>query len=155
MADSQTDPARRSVLGWMLGTSLGAMLVWVLYPVWRFLNAPKRAEASTHQVEAGASNDPELLEKGYKIVRFGQDPVILVRLSENEFRAFTATCTHLDCIVEYQKDKKRIWCNCHGGEYDLKGRVVAGPPPKPLETYQVDLVSRVAGGPRNIVISKA
>jgi len=147
--------SRRRFLSWFLGTAAGALTVAVLYPVLRFVSPPEVPEASTNQVEAGPTNDPELLEKGFKIVRFGADPVILVRLSETEFRAFAGTCTHLDCIVEFQKDKQRIWCNCHNGDYNLQGQVVAGPPPKPLEPFKVDLVAKGSGQPKTIVVSRA
>ena len=62
--------------------------------------------------------------------RFGAEPVILVKAGESDFRAFSATCTHLDCIVTCRKDKGDIYCNCHGGTYDLTGRNVAGPQQK-------------------------
>ncbi|MGB5550867.1 MAG: ubiquinol-cytochrome c reductase iron-sulfur subunit, partial [Thermoanaerobaculia bacterium] len=143
-----SDNSRRRFLNWFLGTAAGALTVAVLYPVLRFVSPPEVPEASTNQVEAGPTNDAELLEKGFKIVRFGADPVILVRLSETEYRAFAGTCTHLDCIVEFQKDKQRIWCNCHNGEYNLHGQVVAGPPPKPLEPFKVDLVFKGSGQPQ-------
>jgi Rieske Fe-S protein len=146
---------RRGFLGWLLGTSAGALLVSVLYPVVRFMSPPHVPEATTNQVEAGSTNDPELLEKGFKIIRFGADPVIVIRVSDQDFKAFSATCTHLDCIVEYQKGHNRIWCNCHNGEYDLAGRNVAGPPPKPLTPFKVDIVSRGSGQPGIVVVSRA
>ena len=151
---AEADGNRRSFLNWLLGTSVGALFASVVYPVARFLSPPEIPEASTRQVEAGLVNDPELLEHGFKILRFGNEPVILVRVGESEFRAFAGTCTHLDCIVEYHKEPKRIWCNCHNGEYDLRGRVVAGPPPRHLEAFQVDLVSRAADQPQTIVVSR-
>jgi cytochrome b6-f complex iron-sulfur subunit len=146
---------RRSFLNWFLGTSFGALFVSVAYPVARFVSPPRIPEASTNQVEAGMTNDPQLVEKGFKIVRFGLEPVILVKVSELEYRAFSATCTHLDCIVEYQKDKSRMWCNCHGGAYDLTGRNVAGPPPRPLTPYKVNVAPKAAGEPGSIVITRA
>ena len=146
---------RRSFLSWLLGTSFGALFGTVMYPVARFLSPPDIPEASTRQVDAGAVNDPELLDKGFKILRFGNEPVILVRVDEEEFRAFAGTCTHLDCIVEFHREPGRIWCNCHNGEYDLRGRVVSGPPPRPLETFEVDLVSKASGQPKTIVVSRA
>jgi Rieske Fe-S protein len=149
------DHNRRSFLGWFLGTSIGALFASVAYPILRYVSPPRIPEATTNQVEAGTTNDPELLDRGFKIVRFGAEPVILIRAGESDFRAFAATCTHLDCIVEYQKDKKRIWCNCHNGEYNLNGQQVAGPPPTPLATYQVDLVAKGSGQPQQIVVSKA
>ena len=155
---TETTPSgksRRGFLNWFLGTAAGALFAAVLYPAFRFISPPEVPEASTNQVEAGPTNDPELLEKGFKIVRFGAEPVILVRLSETQFRAFAGTCTHLDCIVEFQKDKQRIWCNCHNGDYNLHGQVVAGPPPKPLEPFKVDLVFKGSGQPQTIVVSRA
>lgn len=155
MNDNSVDSGRRRLLNWVLGTSVGALLASILFPIFRFVSPPEIAEASTNEVEGGATNDPELLEKGYKIIRFGAEPVILVRVAEGDFRAFAGTCTHLDCIVEFHKDQKRIWCNCHNGEYNLHGQQVAGPPPKPLEPFKVDLVYKGAGQPQTIVVSRA
>ena len=148
------DSARRSFINWLLGTSLGALVVSTLYPVFRFLSPPRIAEAGIHQVEAGAANDPEFLEKGFRIVSFGGEPVIVVRVAENQFRAFAGTCTHLDCIVEYQKERQRIWCNCHNGGYDLTGRNVAGPPPRPLEVFSVNLVNENPDQPAQVVVTR-
>ena len=160
MATLSEEPAaprpldRRRLLNWFLGTSFGALIASILYPALRYVTPPRVAEATANEVEAGEANDPELREKGFKIVRFGADPVILVRAADEKFYAFSATCTHLDCIVGFQKEQNRIWCNCHGGAYDLTGRNVAGPPPRPLTPFKVHLVSK-ASGPATIVISKA
>ena len=144
---------RRRLLNWFLTTSFGAMIVSIVYPVVRYITPPRIAEANTNEVEAGTADDPELREKGFKIVRFGADPVILIRSGEDKFAAMSATCTHLDCIVGYQKDRNRIWCNCHGGSYDLQGRNIGGPPPRPLTPYKVNLVAHGSGAP-TIVVSK-
>ena len=154
---SSTAPAamnRRTLINWFLGTSFGALALSIFYPILRFATPPRIAEANTNQVEAGDINDAELREKGYKILRFGAEPVILLKAADNDFRAFSATCTHLDCIVGYQKEQTRIYCNCHGGCYDLQGRNVAGPPPRPLTPYKVNLVAK-GSGPNLIVVSKA
>lgn len=145
---------RRRLLNWFLGTSFGALVLSVVYPVARYLTPPRIAEANTNEVEAGAVNDPELRDKGFKILRFGAEPVILVRTADEKFFAMSATCTHLDCIVGFQKEHNRVWCNCHGGAYDLQGRNVGGPPPKPLTPYKVHLVAK-GSGPSVIVVSKA
>lgn len=143
--------SRRKFLNWFLGTSAGALLVSVLYPVLRYVSPPRVPEASINQVEAGSPNDAEFLDRGFKIVRFGMEPVIVVKAGDTDFRAFSATCTHLDCIVEFQKPKSRLWCNCHNGEYDLTGRNVAGPPPRPLTAFKVDLVGTAPG---TVVVTK-
>jgi Rieske Fe-S protein len=141
--------SRRRFLDWLLGGSLTGLLGSVLYPVLRFVSPPRLPEATTNQVEVGPINDPELLEKGFKIARFGAEPVIVVRTADGDLRAFSATCTHLDCIVEFQRDRQRIWCNCHNGEYNLRGHNVGGPPPRPLAAFKVD---RVAGAGGEIVV---
>lgn len=154
MEDAPADVGRRSLLNWFLGTTFGALFVSVSYPILRFLSPPDTPEAATHQVEAGSTHDPELLDKGFKIVRFGAEPVILIRVSESDFRAYAATCTHLDCIVEFRKGEQKIWCNCHDGVYDLAGRNVAGPPPRPLTPYQVQVVGGGAGQAGTLVVMK-
>lgn len=149
------DPGRRRLLNGFLGGSVAALFAAVAYPILRYLSPPRIPEATANQVEAGPVNDPELLDKGFKIVRFGAEPVILVRVAEGEFRAFAATCTHLDCIVEYHKGDERIVCNCHNGQYDLTGRNVAGPPPRPLERFEVHQVSGGGGRPTQLVVSRS
>jgi cytochrome b6-f complex iron-sulfur subunit len=154
MAGPNDNPRRRSFLNWLLGGSAAGLFASVVYPVARFVSPPDVPEAATNQIEAGSTSDPELVENGFKIVRFGSDPVIVVRVSDTEYRAFAATCTHLDCIVEYRQDKRLLWCWCHNGAYDLQGRNVAGPPPRPLEAYQVNLVEKT-GQPATIVVTRA
>jgi cytochrome b6-f complex iron-sulfur subunit len=46
--------------------------------------------------------------------------------------ALSPVCTHLGCLVNWNRNKARFLCPCHGGQYDMEGNVVAGPPPAPL-----------------------
>ena len=131
----QPESDRRDFLKYVLGGSLLAWLAAVLYPVFAFLKPPKQAEVEVTSVKAGKVSAME--KDSGAIVRFGNKPVILVRNGAGEFRAFSATCTHLDCTVQYRKDMGLIWCACHNGRYDLNGRNVAGPPPRPLDEYRV------------------
>jgi Rieske Fe-S protein len=145
--------SRRRFLNWLLGTSFGALLASILYPVTRFLTPPSVATAITSETDAGATDDPAFAEKGFKIVQFGSDPVIVVQAGENQFRAFSAVCTHLACIVGYRQAQRTIWCNCHNGQFDLEGQVIGGPPPKPLARYDVHLVAR--GSKTQVIIVRA
>jgi cytochrome b6-f complex iron-sulfur subunit len=154
MPSDVPDPGRRRLLNWFVGTSLGALLAAIVYPVVRFLTPPEVETASTNEVDAGATNDPEFVAKGFKIVRFGSEPVIVVRVSDADFRAFSAVCTHLACIVEYRRANHVIGCNCHNAQFDLRGQVVGGPPPKPLPPLSVHLVAG-AGGSRQVIVSRS
>lgn len=61
------------------------------------------------------------------------EPCVLVRLSEQEFVAFSQRCTHLGCPVLYQAKEQRLECPCHEGAFDARtGAVLYGPPPRPL-----------------------
>jgi cytochrome b6-f complex iron-sulfur subunit len=153
-ADTAHDVGRRRLLNWLLGTSFGALLAAIVYPVARFLSPPEVETAATNEADAGVASDPDFIEKGYKIVRFGSEAVIVVRLSETDFRAFSAVCTHLACIVEYSRSRQQIVCNCHNAQFNLQGQVVGGPPPKPLTSFGVHLVTQPGSAP-HVIVSRA
>jgi Rieske Fe-S protein len=120
----------------------GGLLGWIgsaLYPLLSFLKPPEVAEANVSSVKAGLAS--AFANNSSEIVKFGRKPVILIRTEGGDFRAFGATCTHLDCIVQYRSDLKQIWCACHNGLYDTRGRNISGPPPRPLEEYAVNVVN--------------
>jgi Rieske Fe-S protein len=129
---------RRSFLNWFLGTAAGAFLVSVLYPVSRYLIPPK-VEESTARSVALSIKPAEVKPNSGQIFRFGSQPAILVRNPSGELKAFSAVCTHLSCIVQYRSDLSHVWCACHNGHFDLNGKNIAGPPPKPLDEYVVNV----------------
>jgi Rieske Fe-S protein len=128
---------RRAFVRWLLGTGVGASIASFLYPAIRFMDPPDVPEASVNEVAAGKLQD--LKPNSGKIVKFGSRPVLLVRVDESQWRAFSAVCTHLNCTVQFRDDTHQIWCACHNGTYDMNGKVVSGPPPAPLEEYTVRL----------------
>ncbi len=126
---------KRDFLKYLLGGGLVAWTVSVLYPLFAYMRPPVQAEVEVSSVNAGKLSTFE--KDSGAIIRFGNKPVILIRSSAGELRAFSATCTHLDCTVQYRKDLGVIWCACHNGKYDLNGSNIAGPPPRPLDEYRV------------------
>lgn len=62
--------------------------------------------------------------------------VFLVWDGARDVRAFSATCTHLGCQVRWERTVSRFLCPCHGGAYAPDGRVLEGPPPRPLDTIR-------------------
>ncbi len=128
---------RRKVVNYLLGTSLGATLVAILYPILKFMIPPEIIEATQTSVVAGRVG--ELPPNSGKIFKFGNKPGLLVRTPTGEYKAFSAVCTHLECIVQYRPDMRLIWCACHNGQYNLSGKNIAGPPPRPLEEYKVNI----------------
>jgi Rieske Fe-S protein len=139
---------RRRFLDWLTrvaGTVLGGM---ALYPVIRYIIPPRIPEAAIRRVTAAKAG--EIAPASFKIFPgFGARPGILIHMANDEYRALSAVCTHLECTVQYRSDQEDIWCACHNGVYDLEGRNVSGPPPRPLERY----VAHVVGN--EIVVEKS
>ncbi len=129
---------RRSFLNWLLGGWVTAFVVSVVYPVYRYIIPPRATGPATTNVTLPLRASEVKLNSG-TIFKFGQKPGILIRTQQGDYKAFSGTCTHLDCTVQYKSDSQQIWCACHNGFYDLRGRNVAGPPPRPLEEFQVNL----------------
>ncbi len=138
--DTDASPSlhtRRRLIEAVLGGGLLASLVSFLYPVLRYLIPPRVVDLGGDQVVAAKVGD--LRPNGSKIFRFGSRPALLLMTAEGEYRALSAVCTHLACTVQYRSDLREIWCACHNGLYDLNGRNVSGPPPRPLEVFQINV----------------
>ena len=54
-----------------------------------------------------------------------------------DFLAMSNICTHLGCRVRWIADQEQFFCPCHNGVFDKDGTVVSGPPPRPLDRYEV------------------
>jgi len=137
---SQSAPAkvpRRRFVNILLGTGLLASAGSFLYPILRYLIPPKLPDLGGDAVLA--ARVPEMKPNTAKTFRFGTRPGLLVETAAGEYRAMSATCTHLGCTVQYRPDLREIWCACHNGMYDLNGRNITGPPPRPLEAFEVQV----------------
>ena len=72
------------------------------------------------------------------------DPAVLVRSSEGEFKAYSRRCSHAGCSVEFDAPARCLRCPCHRGAYDTRvGQVMFGPPRRPLD--QIVLQVRAGG----------
>ena len=128
-------PSRRRAIEIFLGGGVLASLASFLYPVLRFFVPPAVVDLGGDEVVAAKSI--EMKPNSGKIFRFGSRPGLLIMNSDGTYRALSATCTHLGCTVQYRPDLREIWCACHNGTYDLIGRNISGPPPRPLDVFDV------------------
>jgi Rieske Fe-S protein len=70
----------------------------------------------------------------------GDDPAILLRVSEREVVAFSQKCTHLGCVVYFDPEEDRWHCPCHEGNFVARtGAVISGPPPRALGRIDVEI----------------
>lgn len=137
---------RRDFLKTIFQGGLLAFLGVTIYPIVSFLKPPKQEEVEVKSVSVGKLGDFKVGDS--KLVRFGNKPVIVILAEEGKYTALSATCTHLDCTVQYKNDEKVIWCACHNGKYNLHGKNISGPPPKPLDKYFVSIKNE------EIIVSK-
>jgi len=128
---------RRNFIDILLGSGILATTASIVYPILRFVIPPDTVESAILSASAGRPDD--LPPNSGKIFQFGGEPGLIVRTADGELRAFSARCTHLNCTVQYDSDERQIVCACHGGVFDLNGKNIAGPPPKPLLTYSVNV----------------
>lgn len=126
---------RRGFLRILLGGGLFASAASFLYPLARYLVPPATVDMGGDTVAAAKVGD--LKPNSSKIFKFGSRPGLLIMGADGAYRALSATCTHLGCTVQYRNDTRQVWCACHNGTYDLAGRNVSGPPPRPLEQFDV------------------
>ncbi|MFH2036809.1 MAG: Rieske (2Fe-2S) protein, partial [Candidatus Zixiibacteriota bacterium] len=115
-----------------------AFLGSVFFPIYKFITPPKSIEANVNQVKLDFTRaDLEADPQKSKTFKFGRNLGIIILTDNGELKALSATCTHLDCTVQHRPDLGIVWCSCHNGRYDLDGKNISGPPPRPLEKFVV------------------
>ena len=73
------------------------------------------------------------------VTTFKQGQFDLVRL-EGGFLAEYRVCPHLGCIVTWEEEKQHFLCPCHAALFNKEGEVLAGPSPRPLDLFPVEIV---------------
>ena len=141
---------RREFLGvvtWAIGALLGAGLgiPAVAYIVGPALQRQETQDwiplGSSAKVELGT---PTLFKATVErktgwIVEQRELSVYVLTDNGRDFVAMSNICTHLGCRVRWISDQERFFCPCHNGVFAKDGTVLAGPPPRPLDRYEVKL----------------
>ncbi len=120
---------RRSFLKVILAF-LGSITVFsFVFSILKFLTALPTRAADAKKLVIRKSEVPSGEAKNFI---YQNSPAVLINVPEKGFIALSRTCTHLGCLVEYNKTRQKLICPCHAGTYELDGSVESGPPPKPL-----------------------
>lgn len=122
----------------------GVMTAAILVPVVGFAVADSVKEEEWRWVDVGPFSDfPP--NQTTSIAVDGPDPEanrrVYVRNRDKKLVAIWNRCAHLGCPVAYSKAADNFTCPCHGGSYDSLGKVVAGPPPRPLDRFDIKIVN--------------
>lgn len=148
---------RRSFIGFAFGSVAavgGIFSLFAMKKTWDPLPSVKAAGFTT--VDLSPMQDGEL-----RTIEWRKKPIFILKKDANMPRdakrdvvigndAYTVViglCTHLGCIPAYAPSEGLFKCACHGGEFDISGRNIFGPPPKPLEIppFKIDGTKLVLG----------
>jgi cytochrome b6-f complex iron-sulfur subunit len=130
-------PSRRRVLDATLRLMGAAAVGALLWPAIVYVLPARKRGGSTERVSAGKADSWKLWEA--RNVAVAGKPAAVV-LTDRGFRGISLVCTHLGCIVRWHEGSREFVCPCHAARFDSDGRVIAGPPPKPLPGYGVSVI---------------
>jgi Rieske Fe-S protein len=122
----------------LIGAGVAGLAGAVVTPRTRATTRRWRAAASMFDLPPNAPFVATLTERhadGWHETR--KESVVFIDKVGDEYRALSATCTHLGCRVAWDGAESRYKCPCHGGIFDRSGAVVSGPPPRGLQTLPV------------------
>lgn len=124
---------RREALGKLTGTALIVALTGTAVTTVSYLS-PNVLFEPPSRYRVGR---PEEIPLGTVLVLPEQK--IYVSHAAEGFYALSAVCTHLGCMTRYLANEGILACPCHGSRFDLLGRVVQGPAPRPLPRLELSL----------------
>lgn len=129
--------SRRNLLNALLGGSFVAWAAAVVFPVLKYLTPPKDA-GGANKLTLDDAQKAELGAKGFLIARMGTERVLMFKDPDGKLRALAAKCTHEGCTVQWAASEAMVTCACHNGRFTQEGRVISGPPPRPLTPFVVE-----------------
>jgi len=133
MEQPADDGRRQFILSVLLG-GIGVILAGGAgWSIWGYL-APPAGKGEKSKIRLARNLAPV---GAAHFFQFRGHPAVVLQVAPGKFHAFSAICTHLGCIVQWVSGRQEFLCPCHGGRYDADGRVLGGPPPKPLEVIPV------------------
>lgn len=144
-------PRRRDLVQIGVGAMAACYATAIGYPVYRFLATPAVRARLEGEISSVAIAKKSLPDPGAATMfLFGSRPAMLIHHEDGHWVAFDAVCTHLGCTVAFEPKNRRIFCPCHGGTYDMNtGDAIAGPPPKGLKVYRVEVSDE------HVIVSRA
>jgi len=129
---------RRRFLDIFIGGSFLISALSVFSTVIAYVYPPKRTSGAGGRTEV-APIEQLSPGKAMKVLHQGK-PVIVGQTMRGELFAFSAICTHLGCLVDWNESVQQLTCPCHAAFFDTTGAVISGPAPKPLLPYPVSQI---------------
>ena len=127
--------SRRQLTKFLTLTSLGMFVgnLWVV--------AKSRIRDTISYPAKWIARAGEIPVGGVKLFEYPApgEQCLLIRTGADEYVAYSQKCTHLSCAVYYSRKSNKLECPCHNGFFAVEdGRVLAGPPTRPLPRIVID-----------------
>ena len=146
--DGNTRIGRRNFLGIATGAIGGLIAAGLAIPAVSYIIGPALQESTSEEwIRLGSTSKVELgtptlfktkieRQTGW-IVNETELTIYVLTDDGRDYVAMSNTCTHLGCRVRWIADQQQFFCPCHNAAFDKDGEVVDGPPPRPLDRYEV------------------
>ncbi|HLA97734.1 MAG TPA: ubiquinol-cytochrome c reductase iron-sulfur subunit [Anaerolineales bacterium] len=105
--------------------------------LWRFILPRRQSGAFGDKIVAGRVQEFQL--KSVSHVQKGR--FYISRLEDGSLLALWHRCTHLGCTVPWREDEGVFHCPCHSSVFNLRGEVLSGPAPRPLDLFPIEFVA--------------
>ena len=151
LAQKSAEITRRSFFAALMGTCAGLIATIVGMPVFRYILYPVQASSRTEKwTEVGDVAEFQALDKpvtktisliqrdGWREVVSNQS-VFVSRAQNGMLQVLSPICPHLGCSVAWHENQDKFICPCHGGQFAADGKHLAGPPPRGLDTLDVQI----------------
>ncbi len=138
---------RRRFFGWMISAVSALIALGLAIPLAGYVISPAFRRRSQPWVEVGTLSELAIAQpKQLEYIQAIQDgwmttkihkAVWAVKHSESDVTVFSPICPHLGCGFHWDVADQKFKCPCHASIYDLSGKVLAGPAPRPLDVLPI------------------
>jgi cytochrome b6-f complex iron-sulfur subunit len=144
------DMGRRQFMNFLTFGSITGVALGALYPVVKYFIPPSSGGTGGGLTAKDALGNDVIVSEflaqhqaGDRTLAQGLkgDPTYIVVTGDNAIADYgiNAVCTHLGCVVPWNKSENKFMCPCHGSQYDDTGKVVRGPAPLSLALVHADV----------------
>lgn len=128
---------RRKFLNTLFSGWFFAFLAGCAYPYLKFIYPNLGKEPDF--VLLDAKDFLEIPPNSTKPFAWGGKLGLFFKKTDGTVHALKGVCTHMECNIMYKPEERKFYCPCHKGWFDENGKNIAGPPPKPLEFFEIRL----------------